>query len=637
MIGTTVDQYRIVARIGGGGMGEVYRAIDLELQRDVAIKCVRPELSDLEEVTKRFRNEARTLAKLSHPNIATVYRFFADNERLFLVMEYIQGTPFGDRLRQQGVPPWQESVSMIRNALHGLGYAHEQGIVHRDIKPGNLMVDQRGTVKVLDFGIAHLIGGTRLTRAGSVVGTPAYMAPEQILGKSVDPRTDLYSLGIVLYELLSGQLPYQGDSEFELMRSHLEKHPPPLRDLTGSKVPIALQNTVETALGKEKGDRFQTAAEFDEALGEALEDRTSVRVSKTTVLTPEALGQVKPAADGPADPPSQNMSELIRPVATEIRRRMRPSQIGVGAGVALAVVVAGWLVIGPGSPDTPTQPGTTLPPMSGQPGTQPQNAYMPGTAMMPGTADGTTLPDGTRLTSPAGDPTSMPMQLSGGGGMPPAGGGMPSSGSDAMNPGSGNPGAGAPGSGGMSSGVGASGMAGGAVAPGAVAGTGAMGNMPANGLVGSGASPAPQSSRPAPQPRVEPRREPAPAQRPAETRPAVASGGLAITPIKVGYHERQGTGRWSRDAGYNGAFNLRFPPGRGQGLPVEEIVVVRQEGRVVKTIPVITETRLPGQFKSKNRIPGLRELSIGLYDLELQFHAEGRVIGSYKWRLEVVN
>lgn len=620
MIGTTIDQYRIVSRIGGGGMGEVYRAIDLELQRDVAIKCVRPELSDLDEVTKRFRNEARTLAKLSHPNIATVYRFFADNERLYLVMEYIQGTPFGGKLREGGGLPWQEAVSMIRNALHGLGYAHEHGIVHRDIKPGNLMVDQRGTVKVLDFGIAHLIGGTRLTRAGSVVGTPAYMAPEQILGKSVDPRTDLYSLGIVLYELLSGQLPYQGDSEFELMRSHLEKHPPPLRELTNSKIPIALQNTVETALGKEKEDRFQSAAEFEAALDEAIDDRTRVVVPKTMVLPPQAETQpAKAEQSGKADGPAPaSMTELIKPVTTELRRRLGPSHIGmVAGGILVVLIAAGWLLRSddPESPvavpDPSVQPGSSPAPFVLQ-GGQLQNGQLSGApASTPQFAGQGALPDGTVLQ---GNPRSPDVQ---GGAVDPVG--------------TAGPGYGVSGTGG--SGMGATGM-----------GASGMGGVaPAQNLVDTPPATTQAPPQPRTQPRVQPQVQPQqqrpvqPVQSSPEPRPAAASGGVSITPIKVGYHERQGTGRWSRDAGYNGAFTLRFPPGRGQGLSVEEVVVVRQEGRVIKRIPVITETRVPGQFKSKNRIPGLKELSVGLYDLELQFVAEGRTIGSYKWRLEVVN
>ena len=266
MIGTVVEHYKITSRIAAGGMGEVFRAVDLELDREVAIKCVRPELSELDEATQRFRTEARTLARLSHPNIATVHRFFAHEDRLFLVMEYIDGKPFGDMISGDNTLPFERSIKLIQDALKGLGYAHANDVVHRDIKPGNLMVDQQSTVKVLDFGIAHLVGGTRLTRVGSVVGTPAYMAPEQILGKEIDPRTDLYAIGVVLYEMLVGKLPYEGNTDFEIMRAHLESVPRPLQELSNSNVPDELQNTISRAMAKETGERFQTADEFVSAL-----------------------------------------------------------------------------------------------------------------------------------------------------------------------------------------------------------------------------------------------------------------------------------------------------------------------------------------------------------------------------------
>ena len=160
MIGTVIEQYRITRRLGGGGMGEVFLATDLELDREVAIKCVRPELSDLDEVAARFRAEARTLANLAHANIATVYRFFANEGQLFLVMEYISGKPFGDMLIEEGSQPAGRVVNLVRQALAGLGYAHQNKVVHRDIKPANLMLDGHDTVKVVDFGIAHLLDQT---------------------------------------------------------------------------------------------------------------------------------------------------------------------------------------------------------------------------------------------------------------------------------------------------------------------------------------------------------------------------------------------------------------------------------------------------------------------------------------------
>ncbi|MCP5179186.1 MAG: protein kinase [Pseudomonadales bacterium] len=571
MIGTIVDQYRIVSRIAGGGMGDVYKAIDLELQREVAIKCVRPELSDLEEVAKRFRNEARTLARLSHPNIATVYRFFTDAERLFLVMEYIDGTPFGGKLKGLGGLPFEEAVWMVRDSLHGLGYAHEHGVVHRDIKPGNLMLDQRNTVKVLDFGVAHLIGGTRLTRAGSVVGTPAYMAPEQILGKPVDARTDLYSIGIVLYELLSGQLPYQGDSEFELMRSHLEKAPPPLRSLTGSNVPQLLQDTVERALNKEQSERFQSAAEFDAALEEAISrsERTVVNVSRTAVVPPPP-------------PPAEPTTAAARFAGL----RLTPVTWAVGVAGVLAVVLGGYFLFGGG--DSPQY-------SSGSDGvvSAPSMRDLSPTAADPSRA----IP----LTGMASGSTSLTLGLAGS---------AQDSQADLQET---------------------------APVPGATSPLTGVPSAAANRPQPMATQPAPLTSQPPASIADTQGRRPVNEPARPDTTPPVPRVGATVTPIKVAYHDKQGTGRFSREVGYNGAFTLNIPRGAGTTLRVDEVVEVYKGGRLVATQAIKSEARRAGTFKSKERIPGIKQLAPGAYDIKLLFMAEGRTLGSYKWRVQVVD
>ncbi len=600
MIGTTIDQYKILSRIGGGGMGEVYRALDLELQRDVAIKCVRPELADLEEVTTRFRNEARTLAKLSHPNIATVYRFFTSDERLFLVMEYIDGIQFSGKSRDGRQLAYRDAVSMIRDALHGLGYAHEQGVVHRDIKPGNLMLDQRGMVKVLDFGIAHLIGGTRMTRAGSMVGTPAYMAPEQILGKQVDQRTDLYSLGIVLYELLSGQLPYQGDSEFELLRSHLEKQPPHLREVTNLEIPLKLQETVERALHKEKEERFQSAVEFDAALADVVESegiKGNESRSKTIVL--------------PA--PNQGMADLMRPVATEIKRRMRPQQIAVGAGVAALMLIGVWVAFSPSTPEpAPQLPASTDWPNQGQgTGGFPIGGQPPtlGGTDNSSLADPTMIGMGQPLGQQMGQPTTQPM-----------GGPVTLADGTVINP--------APGSMGEPM-------------------VGDDSTMPTQASTqSSGATPQRNTSVPvrtAPPPNQTARSQQPPAQQAPEVRraqpqnPAPSSSSVRINVLKVSVHEKQGKGRFSRDAGYNGAFTVVVAPGGNRNITVEEVVEVRSDGVIVKREVVNTAARTAGTFKSKQRIPQMKSLDVGTYDVQLLLMVNGRTAGSHKWRVNVVD
>lgn len=596
MIGTIIDQYKILSRIGGGGMGEVYRALDLELQRDVAIKCVRPELADLEEVTKRFRNEARTLAKLSHLNIATVYRFFTADDRLFLVMEYIDGTQFSGKSADGGRLGYKDAIAMIRDALHGLGYAHENGVVHRDIKPGNLMLDQRGIVKVLDFGIAHLIGGTRLTRAGSMVGTPAYMAPEQILGKQVDQRTDLYSLGIVLYELLSGQLPYQGDSEFELMRSHLEKVPPHLRDITNLEIPLKLQQTVERALGKEKEERFQSAAEFDAALADVVASegaKASEARGRTTILPP----------------PKQDMADLIRPVATEIKRRMRPQQIAVGAGVAAILLVGVWAAFSPSTPDP-------APPLVTSQGL-PNQGQVPGGVPMGGSPPTGTGADNSSLADPSMIGMGQPPGQAGTSSMTP----VTLADGTVINPAPGSVNAAPP------------------IDVSPIPPQPSPQNQPSANQQGS---PAQARAVPAQNQQV---RTPSAATQPAAPQvqrvqppnPAPAGSEVRVNVLKVSVHEKQGKGRFSRDAGYNGAFTLVVPPNGNRNVTVEEVVEVRRDGVLVKREIVNTANRTPGTFKSKQRIPQMKSLDVGAYDVLLLLEVDGRTAGSHKWRVNVVD
>ncbi len=277
-IGTEVEQYRITKQLGHGGMGDVYKARDLELDRDVAVKCMRPDLVQYDEITARFRTEARTLASVRHPNIATVHRFFEQDNTLFLVMEFIPGKPF-DAMLTESVPPVEQTVAMVQQALNGLGHAHDHKVVHRDIKPANLILDDHGTVKVLDFGIAHIVGESTLTGTGMMLGTPGYMAPEQLLGEKVDRRTDLYAMGIVLYQMLTGKLPFVGNSQFEAQQAHFQERPKQLELLSG-KVPPALHDAVLHAIAKDGSDRFQSAGEFSAALGDTLNGISSAAPTK---------------------------------------------------------------------------------------------------------------------------------------------------------------------------------------------------------------------------------------------------------------------------------------------------------------------------------------------------------------------
>lgn len=265
MIGRTIGSYRILAKIGEGGMGAVWRGVDTMLDRPVAIKVLRPELASDAEVVERFRTEAVTLAKLTHPSITNVYAFVREGEELFLVMEFVVGETLDAVLRREGAFPWPRAARLGCTALDALAVAHAAGVIHRDLKPENIMVTLTGSLKLMDFGIARVAGTTRLTRTGHLVGTLHYMSPDQIKGLEPDARSDLYSLGVVLYELATGKLPFESSSEYSLMKKHLEEVPPPPRSLVPG-LPDGLNDTILKALAKEREDRWQHAAEMKEAL-----------------------------------------------------------------------------------------------------------------------------------------------------------------------------------------------------------------------------------------------------------------------------------------------------------------------------------------------------------------------------------
>ena len=265
MIGQVIGTYKILDKIGEGGMGVVYKGIDTGLDRLVAIKVLTPEFAHNPELIERFRAEAKAQANLNHQNITTLYAFLQAEGQCLIVMEHIEGETFEDLLIRRGKLPWKEAASMTRQALNGFGFAHGMGIVHRDIKPSNLMLTKYGAVKIMDFGIAKALGGSTKTRTGLQMGTPQYMSPEQIRGRQVDARADLYSLGVTLYQLLSGDLPFKADSDYELMSAHINTPPPVLTDIH-QDVPYGIEQCVRRALEKEPEKRFQNAEEFGNAL-----------------------------------------------------------------------------------------------------------------------------------------------------------------------------------------------------------------------------------------------------------------------------------------------------------------------------------------------------------------------------------
>jgi serine/threonine-protein kinase len=285
--GTTfAGRYQIIEELGRGGMGVVYKAQDTKLKRTVALKFLPPELTHISEIKERFVREAQAAAALDHPNICTVYEFDEAEEKTFISMAYIEGQSLKKKIESEELE-LDEALRIATQVAEGLQEAHKKGIVHRDIKSANIMVTEKGESKIMDFGLARVAGGTLVTKDGTTMGTVAYMSPEQARGEEVDHRTDIWSLGVVLYEMFSGQLPFKGEHDQAVVYSILNKKPKSITELKAS-IPMSIEQVVSKALEKNPDERYQQIEDLLEDLRSISEgivpEGVRVRLRKAKLL-----------------------------------------------------------------------------------------------------------------------------------------------------------------------------------------------------------------------------------------------------------------------------------------------------------------------------------------------------------------
>ncbi|MCA9596344.1 MAG: protein kinase [Myxococcales bacterium] len=337
-------QFQVLQKIGTGGMGSVYKAAQPEMNRMVAIKILHPKLAGRKDLTSRFRREARAMSQLTHPNTVKVFMYgeLEEDGSLYIVMELLEGRNLNQTVRKGGPMEPERAIPVLVQVCGALHEAHEMGIVHRDLKPENIFLCTQGGLKdypkVLDFGLAKVTerqmrpGSVILTQEGMVFGTPEFMSPEQAQGKTLDARSDIYSLAVILYEVLTGKLPFNAKTPMEYIQKHVMEQPILLNQrIPGKSFPPGLEAVLAKALAKKPDDRFQTAAEFADALRPFADARAS--------LSNEAPPGSSPALSGltPETPPVQSMA------VPQAQRRGGPGA-GLLIGVAAACLVAGVLI-----------------------------------------------------------------------------------------------------------------------------------------------------------------------------------------------------------------------------------------------------------------------------------------------------
>ena len=340
LIGKSLGKYQIVEEIGRGGMATVYKAWDTAHQRYVALKVLPPYFQHDTEFLKRFHREARAAAKLDHPNIVRVYEAGEVDGINYIAMEYIAEGSLQDRLTGEPLDP-ATAIDIAVQIASALAYAHARDIVHRDVKPSNVLLTGDGRALLADFGIARASEHSWITRTGTLIGTPEYMSPEQAEGKAVDHRSDLYSLGIVLYQMLTGRVPFAGDTPLAVLHKQVYEAPPPPRALN-PEIPAGVEKALFRALAKRPKDRYQSAGEMAAAL-------QAVAAPKTEIIAPSRE-------------PATIRAEAVAPPAGERRRGFSVLGLGAAIGAILLVLGLGFYALSSGRGGEVALTATSVPP-----------------------------------------------------------------------------------------------------------------------------------------------------------------------------------------------------------------------------------------------------------------------------------
>jgi serine/threonine protein kinase len=358
-------QFQILQKIGSGGMGSVYKALQPAMNRMVAVKILHPKLANRKDLVSRFRREARAMSHLTHPNTVKVNLYGElEDGSLYIVMEFLEGKNLNQTVRAEGPMAIERGLPILIQVCHALEEAHRQGIVHRDLKPENIFLSQQGGIKdfakVLDFGLAKVTeremrpGSIILTQEGMVFGTPEFMSPEQAQGKSLTASSDIYSLAVILYEVLTGKLPFNAKNAMEFIQLHVTTPPIPINErVPGKTFPPLLWTVLSRALAKKPEDRFGSAAEFAHALQAVLNGATQVppfddgAPRAPMASAPQALASAAPAAASPAQA-AATVPAPPAPRSTPMPAQVQPAgpSMGLLVGVAVGALVLGAIIAG---------------------------------------------------------------------------------------------------------------------------------------------------------------------------------------------------------------------------------------------------------------------------------------------------